>query len=395
MKNRKKRAQLSDADWGFGEAESEKPKDLLPAALSKPPSEALDLFKLSPEAKAFVGAAKAPETQRVYKYHWRVFERWAKSRGFAALPADSSTIADYASFRALHGVTEDEASVDLSRDERLRAAEEGRAPVRSYAERWKVSTVRQALAAIRLMHRYNGFPNPCDSITVEEVMKGIAAVAGAKPVRKDAISVEQLRLASRALGNDLKGKRDRALLLLGFAAMLRRGELAALEVGDLRWEAGGLVLDLRRHFSGSVVVPGTKANRGGARDEAVGVTSGEHEETCPVRAVRTWLSDSKIAEGRVFRAVRQVGAAPEAVGEPLTPQTVALVVKDALARVGLDPKTYAGHSLRAGGATSAARAGKSLPAIQRQTRHANLDMLMRYIREAGLFEDNASEGIGL
>ena len=71
------------------------------------------------------------------------------------------------------------------------------------------------------------------------------------------------------------------------------------------------------------------------------------------------------------------------------------VVKKRALEVGLDPAIYAGHSLRAGFATTAARAGKPDRAIQKQTRHRSAAMLAEYVREGRLFDDNASEGIGL
>jgi integrase len=65
---------------------------------------------------------------------------------------------------------------------------------------------------------------------------------------------------------------------------------------------------------------------------------------------------------------------------------VALIVKRRAQAVGLDPARYAGHSLRAGLATSAAAAGASESAITSQTGHRSADMVRRYIREASLFK---------
>ena len=61
----------------------------------------------------------------------------------------------------------------------------------------------------------------------------------------------------------------------------------------------------------------------------------------------------------------------------------------------LAPALYAGHSLQAGFATTAARAGKLDRAIQKQTRHKSAAMLAEYVREGRLFDENVSEGIGL
>ena len=64
-------------------------------------------------------------------------------------------------------------------------------------------------------------------------------------------------------------------------------------------------------------------------------------------------------------------------------------------RAGLDATQYAGHSLRAGFATSAARGGASERAIMDQTGHRSLLVVRRYIREGNLFRDNAATYVGL
>jgi len=74
---------------------------------------------------------------------------------------------------------------------------------------------------------------------------------------------------------------------------------------------------------------------------------------------------------------------------------VALVLKRHAARVGLDPDEVAGHSLRAGLATSAAAAGVPERVIASQTGHRGTAMLRRYIREGSLFRENAASAVGL
>lgn len=69
---------------------------------------------------------------------------------------------------------------------------------------------------------------------------------------------------------------------------------------------------------------------------------------------------------------------------------MALVVKRWAEAVGLDPEVFAGHSLRAGLATSAAAAGASERAIADQTGHKSMAVLRRYIRDGELLRDNAA-----
>lgn len=79
----------------------------------------------------------------------------------------------------------------------------------------------------------------------------------------------------------------------------------------------------------------------------------------------------------------------------LTDKGVARVVKRAAERAGLDSQRYAGHSLRAGLATSAAAGGAPERAIMRQTGHRSVEVLRRYIRAGTLWDENAAAFVGL
>lgn len=79
----------------------------------------------------------------------------------------------------------------------------------------------------------------------------------------------------------------------------------------------------------------------------------------------------------------------------LSDHSVARIVKRAAAAIGLDPAPFAGHSLRAGLATAAARAGVAKRDIMRQTGHRSVEMVRRSIREGAVFRDNAAGQVGL
>jgi integrase len=99
------------------------------------------------------------------------------------------------------------------------------------------------------------------------------------------------------------------------------------------------------------------------------------------------LEVSGITEGAIFRPVDRHGHIRPT---RLSGQAVPLVVRERVAAAGLDPSQYAGHSLRAGLATSAARAGVPAWKIKQQTGHASEIMLSRYIREGELFKNNVA-----
>ena len=94
------------------------------------------------------------------------------------------------------------------------------------------------------------------------------------------------------------------------------------------------------------------------------ILRGRTAETCPVRALDTWLEASGISSGPLFCSVSRHGH----VGNGLTPRAVALVVKCYAELAGLEVADFAGHSLRAGFVTSAAERGVARRADRRPHR---------------------------
>ncbi|MDQ6618011.1 MAG: site-specific integrase [Actinomycetota bacterium] len=216
---------------------------------------------------------------------------------------------------------------------------------------------------------------------VRAVHAGIRRSQGTAPAVKAPAVTAELRAMVAQLPGDLRGVRDRAMLLVGFAAALRRSELVALDVADVAETAEGLVVTLRR----------SKTDPEGA-GRKIGVPYGSHPATCPVRALRAWTEIAGVADGPLFVTIDRAGRLGTTRASD---RCVARTVQRAALGAGLDPARYAGHSLRAGLATSAAATGASERSIMNQTGHKSLPILRRYIREGSLFTDNAAASVGL
>jgi integrase len=284
-----------------------------------------------------------------YRAAWQAFAAWCRGKGLTALPAAPEAVALYLTARADTG--------------------------------HKPATVALDLAAVNAAHKTAGQPSFREAAPEQQVMAGIRRTHGTAQRRVAPMLPGDLRAASNALPPGLLGVRDRALLLLGFAGAFRRSELAALEVEDLAFTEDGLEVTLRR----------SKTDQEG-KGEKKGIPCGSDPATCPVRAVKAWLEAVKLEAGPVFREVTRHGRMKAAA---LAGRSVARVVKRSAKAAGLDAAKYSGHSLRAGLATAAAKAGKRTETIMRQTGHKSADMVARYVREASLFTDNAAAGIGL
>ena len=299
-------------------------------------------------ARGYADEATAANTRRAYRADWRDFSAWCERNHRAALPALPETVAVYL------------------------AAQAGRR---------KASTIGRRLSAIAQAHKTAGFDSPTGETAVRQVLAGIRRRHGTRQVGKEAAVTADVRAMVGTLDESLPGHRDRAILLLGFAGAFRRSELVALDADDVRRTRDGLVVQVRR----------SKTDQEGAGRE-VGIPYGSTPATCPVRAVADWTELSGIAEGALFRPIDRHGNLRPT---RLTDQSVALVVKRAATAAGLDPKIYAGHSLRSGLATAAAQAGVSERAIMEQTGHKSLPVVRRYIRRGSLFSDNAAARVGL
>lgn len=243
------------------------------------------------------------------------------------------------------------------------------------AEHLSVSTISRRLASISKAHDARSLPNPARSELVKATIRGIRRTHGvaqrqAKPLLKD-----DLFAVLAAMGNRPKDRRDRALLLLGFAGGFRRSELVAIDCKDLEEVRHGLVVHLRASK--------TDQERQGRR---VGIPHGR-TRWCPVAALDDWLTLLAAEGGPVFRRIDRHG---RNLKGRLSGEAVSLVVKERVAAIGLEPALYSGHSLRAGLATSAAQAGVSSWKIRQQTGHASDAMLARYIRDGELFVNNAA-----
>ncbi len=306
------------------------------------------LARAREQASEYIRQAKAPNTLRAYRTDWTHFSAWCRKHGVIALPAEPGTVGMYLS---------------------------------AYAGKLKCSTLQRRISAISQAHQAANHPTPTGHPTVRNVWQGIRRAHGSAYSGKTPALTADIRRMVDTLPAGLVGTRDRALLLLGFAGAFRRSELVGLDREDLSVTNEGITVTLRR----------SKTDQEG-QGRKVGIPYGSRPHTCPVRAMLAWYDVSGIATGPVFRAINRHGQLRHT---RLTAQVVALIVKRYAEAAGLNPDLYAGHSLRAGLATSAASAGVSERAIMEQTGHKSVTMVRRYIREGSLFRENAAAQVGL
>lgn len=291
--------------------------------------------RLSRKVETFLRTAKAENTVRAYAADMRHFVAWG-----GRVPASPNTIAEYLA--------------DLSSTHRY-------------------SSIARRKAAISAAHRERGYENPCSSNVVRSVLKGVRRRILKPPRQMRPLLWPQVLQLAEGNGKNLTGLRARAVLLLGFAGAFRRAELTALTVEDVGWRRNDLVVRL----------PRSKGDQEGAGQE---VTIANARSGPVGKALLGWLSAARIASGPIFRRIHGSVVA----AEPMPASGVTALVKAQLGNVGIDPRDYGAHSLRAGFVTSAALEGVPLWRIKRHTRHSRDTMVETYVREEGAARPNAA-----
>jgi integrase len=300
---------------------------------------------------AALAATHAASTRKVYAFAWRRWMRWCSKRGIVPFPAQPAAVCAY--------LTE--------------CAEQGRS----------LATIDSACSAIGHRHRCHGADDPVDHEPVRQVRRGLRRIIGRTPRRPARpLSVADVRQIVATIDRTtVRGVRDTAIVLLGFAGALRRSELAALTLADVEAKPGGVLLHLHR----------SKTDQE-ARGQVVGVAHGRHALTDPVAALDAWLTLRGVQPGPLFTSLR--GRRPSL--QPISGNAVSTRVKERATAAGCAGDRISGHSLRAGHATSAALAGITVERIAAQTRHRRIDILIeRYIRPAQAVQTTSSRDLGL
>ncbi len=385
-------------------------------------TDAAAMGRRSSVAAGYRRRAQAANTRVAYERDWAAFTAWCTAVGQRVVPADPVVVAEYVAERA--------AAVD----------QQGR-PV--YAP----ATLARWVAAINHHHATRGLAAPGGAHVVRATLSGIRRDRAGHPARSGRsgrarpLLLADLTKTLAAIDaatwpTGVAGRRDMAMLLIGWAGALRRSEIAALDLADLVWHpADGLI----------VTIAASKTDQDGV-GQRVGIPRGRHVATCGPCALIRWVDllaaagqqrprvasmmvlrgdrlDGHVCtappgaisssagggaadggvpadgvalaaayrlQGPVFRTVTKAGR----IGARVSGDAVGKVVTRRTAAAGLAGH-WSAHSLRVGLVTEASRRGASVASIQRQTRHRSAAMVAAYTRLENVLDDNAVTMVGL
>lgn len=309
-----------------------------------------ELQSLAQQTAELQALSRATSTKAVYKFAWACFSRFCFEQGLQPLPASGPCVAMY--------VTE-----LVSRGQRY-------------------ATIRKKLAAISVAHQAAGIPRdavPTRTVEAKLAIEGAARKIGRDPVRQmEPLLTSDIRLMLSHLdGPDLVSIRNRALLLVTYGGAFRRSEILNIDGPDLKFVDDGCIITLRR----------SKTSQSLSRE--VAIPKGVHEETCPVRALKTWIEASGIESGPVFRRVIKNQVTEHRLGD----ESFQKAVKKLAQKIGLN-KMIGCHSLRSGHASQGAANNAPSLSIMKQGGWSSFGQMKRYVR-GNPFAQNSGKYLGL
>ena len=325
------------------------------------------LEQLADRARDYVEAASSANTRRAYATDWKHFSAWCRRQNVSPLPPDPQVVGLY-----------------------ITACASGTAERGMKAN--TVSTIERRLSAISWNCSQRGTPLDRKDRAIATVMAGIRNTHASPPRQKEAILPEELIAMLETLNRGtLRGLRDQAMLLIGFAGGLRRSEVVGLDLGRDQTEDGRGWIEI---FDKGILV--TIRGKTGWREVEIG--RGSSDATCPIIAVETWIRFAKLAKGPLFRRV--TGKGKDVGADRLNDQEVARLVKKTALAAGVRGDLsegeralkFSGHSLRAGLASSA-EVDKRY--VQKQLGHASAEMTRKYQRRRDRFRVNLTKASGL
>ena len=306
-----------------------------------------DIKSIEEETILNLKASKSKNTLRAYKSDFHDFGLFCAKNGFKSLPTNPKTLSLYLSYLSTNDI--------------------------------KISTIKRRLVSVGVVHKLKGHYLDTKHPSIVENLMGIKRRKGIKQKGKKPLLINDLKNIIKVIDqenkSEIKVSRDRTIILLGFGGGFRRHELISLDWEDLDFVNEGVKINIKKSKTDQFGEGSIKA-----------LPYFDDHRYCPVRSIQQWLKISNIKTGPLFRKFHK-GMKLSKIR--LSDQSVALLIKEYLNKIGVDNSNYSGHSLRSGFATSAAEAGAEERSIMAMTGHKSTEMVRRYIKEANLFKNNA------
>lgn len=253
--------------------------------------------------------------------------------------------------------------------------------LQKFATKLNSRTLSRRLIALKHWHQYQGFPDPTAHPLVTKTMIGISRVHGKPKDKAAALTPTDLQKMVGALPQDssLLAVRDNAILQIGYFGALRRSEIINIHYEHIQWKNEGI----------EILLPISKTDQA-HEGQYVAIPYG-NDILCPVKSLETWLVQSNIKCGAIFRRIMKNQKISEV---SLTALSVNHIIHRCAVLANLpNADEITPHSLRRGLATSAASANASIKTIMRAGRWKQVNTVMEYIEASERFSENAAKNV--
>ena len=271
-----------------------------------------------------INDAFAPNTIRAYRADFSEFIEFCENFGSEPIPADPILIAEF---------------------------------IQYLAETNKSSTIRRKVATISAIHRYSYFEDPTKHPEVKIAVRKVNRRLGTRYSQASPINRDILEKMLDQCGDDLRGIRNRMLLLLAYTTLRRRSELISLHIEDLTCSDDG---------TGSILLRQSKTDQ-----TRSGVMLPLDADV--MKAIYVWLALSKLSSGYLLRGIQG-----DSINQSLDPGQVARIFKSLAKQAQINPTSISGHSTRIGAAQDLLNNGNSFGQIMAIAGWTKIETIMRY-----------------
>jgi site-specific recombinase XerD len=280
-----------------------------------------------------IADAYAPNTIRAYRADFEELIVFCNENKLSALPAKPATVAKF---------TESVTNTNISS-----------------------ASIRRKLVSIAAIHRWANLNDPTKSPEVKLAVRKMHRKLGRLCAQAEPINKNRLQIMLSVAEDDLRGERDRTLLMLAYDTMRRRSELSSLLISDIRATNTGASILLRR----------SKTDQ-----ERLGTWL--HITDPTYRQIQAWIIDANISGGKILRGIK----GNKKITTGLTGAQIGRIFKGLATKAGIDSisvKNISGHSIRIGAAQDLLISGATLPQIMAKGGWSKVDTVMRYIERTG------------
>jgi site-specific recombinase XerD len=291
-------------------------------------------------------------TKRAYQSDWNLFVSWCIKNNFIAQQATPSIIALFLTYEFKENNS-------------------------------NPSTINRRLAAIKFWFKSRNLKSPTDDDLVHSVLKGIRRDKNVKHSNPKKATLKEviMQMVDLCPSNEIRGIRDRAILLLGFSGAYRRSELVSINLEDITFR-DGKGMDIFHRYS--------KTDQEGKGEIKAIAHAKKLLQYCPIGAVKKWIEATNITSGALFRGITKGGIIKNT---RISVDVIYNLIKDCTIQLGYNYEDFSPHSLRSGYITEAVRQKARYDKIRQVSKHKSLKSMEIYFKDEDRYDEHPDENI--